>query len=147
MTEEDNIHPVVRLLAARMESHPEEFYFRPDAATPDDARWEGIIDWVRRRASSEELSVLNKPYLDAAHEVALEELMNGPERRAEKERLREEDNKRRAEILLRATTGTNAPGYYQNPYATGQNQLRNVSGLASETLPSIYGSLRNCLGK
>ncbi len=35
----DNIHPVVELLAARMESHPEEFQFQANSSLAVTGRW------------------------------------------------------------------------------------------------------------
>lgn len=104
MTEEDNIHPVIRLLVARMESHPEEFdlHERLDAPVYGTHRWEDIINRVNRWATEEEINLLSRPFMDAAHRDALDELMNGPERRAEEERIRQEEHRR----WMKAAQGT-----------------------------------------
>lgn len=94
--EKDNVHPVVRLLVARMESHPEEFdlHERLDAPVYGTHRWEDILNRVNRWATEEEINLLSRPFMDAAHRDALDELMNGPERRAEEERIRQEEHRR-----------------------------------------------------
>lgn len=99
--EEDNVHPVVRLLVARMESHPEEFDFDGHGYITNGVegydtqyRWEAVLARVKEWASGEDMAVLRKPYMDAIHRDALDELMNGPERRAEEERIRQEEHRR-----------------------------------------------------
>lgn len=132
--EEDTIHPVVRLLVARMESHPEEFYFDSywsgphPQPMPEEDRWHTIMENVRGWASAEELKLLNKPFLDAAHRAALDELLNGPERRAEEARRREEEHKRWASQMAHAQA--QVPGalvglgnYQQYQNTLGHNQL------------------------
>lgn len=131
--EEDTIHPVVRLLVARMESHPEEFYFDsywsgPHPQTmPAEDRWHTIMENVRGWASPEEIRLLNKPFLDAAHRAALDELLNGPERRAQERREREEEHRRWQQQML---SQRQAPGalsglgnYQQYQNALEQNAL------------------------
>lgn len=84
----NNIHPVVELLAARMESHPEEF---EDGLSH---RW-GV--WMSRLApfvTEAERVLLRGPVMQDIHEEVLDELMNGPERRAEEQRKRDEEVQR-----------------------------------------------------
>lgn len=90
----DNIHPVVRLLAARVESHPDEFDFEqgPDQSLYE-SRWGLVLERIKGWASEEDMAVLRKPFMDAIHRDTMDELLNGPERRAEEERLREEERK------------------------------------------------------
>lgn len=134
---EDNVHPVVRLLVARMESHPEEFYFdehwseirRANSLQVD--RWYTIMENVRGWASPEEIKLLNKPFLDAAHRAALDELMNGPERRAEEERIRQEEHKRwvkhtaAAQQMAGVVSNAGSPSPYNNQLQNAyQHQLQ-----------------------
>lgn len=78
-----NIHPAVELLLARMKSHPEEF---PRGG----GRWAGFLDNMQELLSEEETSLLKSHMrtirLDEVHEDIMDELLNGPERRAEAER-------------------------------------------------------------
>jgi hypothetical protein len=79
----DNIHPVVELLAARMESHPEEF-------NADDGRWAQFLDELIPFVTEEERVMLRKPMMQTIHEGVLDELLNGPERRRKAEEERNE---------------------------------------------------------
>lgn len=68
----DNIHEVVQLLAARLESHPEEF----NGPGFPGKRWDKvvavIIPWLR----DEERQVLRGIYMDRAHTLAMGELLS-----------------------------------------------------------------------
>jgi len=108
----DKIHPVVELLAARMESHPEEF---EDGLSH---RW-GV--WMSRLApfvTEAERVLLRGPVMQDIHEEVLDELMNGPERRAEEQRKREEEVQRHI-AQQRAAQQQQLQGYRQ---AMGQYQ-------------------------
>lgn len=74
----DNIHEVVQLLAARVESHPEEF----GTATSDfpGRRWDKVIAIILPWLTTEEKNILRDVYLTRAHGLAMEELLG--ERRA-----------------------------------------------------------------
>lgn len=78
----DNVHPVVRLLAARMESHPEEF---------TKGRWGMWVSALMEIATPEEKLLLRKARMDEIHNEVMDELLNGDERRAEVERKRMEE--------------------------------------------------------
>ena len=71
----NNIHPVVELLAARMESNPEEF--APDG----EGRWAQWLDELIPFVTEAERVMLRGPMMQTFHEQVLDELMNGPERR------------------------------------------------------------------
>jgi hypothetical protein len=140
MTEEDNIHPVVRLLAARMESHPEEFYFEAggDDLLSSEAldgryRWASILERVKEWASGEDTVVLRKPFMDAIHRDALDELMNGPERRAEEERKYRECLKHYGQQKSMAAQNL---GQYPNP-------LSSLSSLSSLSTGAYAAQMQN----
>lgn len=82
-------HDVVKLLLARMESHPEEFKIGDG---PVHQRWVHYIDMVQDYGNETDKAALNAKLrdivMDEVHEDALDELMNGPDRR----RKEEEDN-------------------------------------------------------
>lgn len=111
----DNVHPVVRLLAARMESHPEEF---------TNGRWGMWVSVLMELATPEEQLLLRKARMDEIHEEVMDELLNGDERRAEEERKRMEEAKQYAAQQQRMTA-LQMP----IPYSKVQgaiNQLQNV---------------------
>ncbi len=70
-----NIHPVVELLAARMESNPEEF--APDG----EGRWAQWLDELIPFVTEAERVMLRGPMMQTFHEQVLDELMNGPDKR------------------------------------------------------------------
>lgn len=96
----DNFHPLVELLLARMKSHPEEFeggaygevYATYDA--PTRYRWDNIMRQLAMLATPDENDALTTAVrnikLDALHREAMDELLNGDERRrkAEEDRIR-----------------------------------------------------------
>lgn len=72
----DNVHPVVQLLATRMESHPEEF---------TRGRWGMWVSALMEIATPEEKLLLRKARMDEIHNEVMDELLNGEARRAEEE--------------------------------------------------------------
>jgi hypothetical protein len=72
------LHDVVKLLVARMESHPEEF-------ARGMSRWAWMVEGVMTNCSEEERAALHaglRPIrLQQLHEDVLDELLNGDERR------------------------------------------------------------------
>lgn len=72
------LHDVVKLLLARMESHPEEF----ERGT---SRWAWMVEGVMTNCSEEERAALHaglRPIrLKQLHEDVMDELLNGEERR------------------------------------------------------------------
>lgn len=86
----DELHAVTRLLLKRMESHPEEF-------TRGANRWGGFVDDILGYGNEAEKTALNAALRDIrlgeVHEWVMDELLTGPERRAEEERQREEQLK------------------------------------------------------
>ena len=82
----DELHAVVRLLIARMESNPEEF-------KKNGNRWHSIVANVLGNCSEEEkreiIAALRPIRLKEFHEEMMDELFNGEDRRREdKERAR-----------------------------------------------------------
>lgn len=78
----DDLHDVVKLLLARMESHPEEF-------GRGSSRWGWMVEGVLTNCSEEERAALHaglRPIrLQQLHEDVMDELLSGPERRAEEQ--------------------------------------------------------------
>ena len=83
------MHEVVTLLLARMESNPEEFH--KDHSEPlgslDGRRWQRVIETIVMYGAEEEKQAIKhamrKIQLAKAHEDMMDELFNGPERRAQ----------------------------------------------------------------
>jgi hypothetical protein len=105
----DNIHPVVELLLARIESNPEEFGWT-------ESRWGYLLVQVEEYSSDEERrairAALRPIHLDELHQRMMDELFNGDERRAEAERNLMAAN-RTAQALGSISTIANL-GQYQN---------------------------------
>lgn len=136
----DNIHPVVELLAARMESHPEEF--KSDGS----GRWAEWLDQLIPFVTEEERVMLRKPMIQDIHEDVLDELLNGPERRAEEKRKREEDTKyqyAQARQHMAAQQGAaqqSALGQYQNAMGNALGSAPLGIGTQSPSQPLVIQS-------
>ena len=78
----DEPHAVVRLLLARIQSHPEEF-------KRGTARWVSITNQVEDWGSEADKQTINDALRDVrlteAHEEMMEELLNGEDRRRKEE--------------------------------------------------------------
>lgn len=127
---EDKMHEVVQLLLARMKSHPEEF-------TNGASRWGWMINDVMDHGTDEECAALKaglRPIrLQEVHELVLDELCNGEERRRKKQEEYEyERNMLKALGAKAQSTGT---------YTTYATQLQ---AAMTETKQSMLKSL---LGK
>lgn len=91
------LHDVVKLLLARMESHPEEFVadLSPEDSRSD--RWWQVIRCVSEYGTDAEREALEasirKVKLDKAHEAMMDELCNGDERRRKFEEEQEYETK------------------------------------------------------
>lgn len=89
----EDIHDVVELMLARMESHPEEFRVDQSDYALHDARWWKPLATIRDYGSKEEQALINAKLreiqLQQAHEWAMDELCNGEERRRKEEEERE----------------------------------------------------------
>lgn len=85
----DDMHEVVKLLLARMESHPDEFVENTgrDSVISDGIgdRWWRVLTFVEDYGTDEEQKAigagLRKIKLNRAHEIMMDELCNGEERR------------------------------------------------------------------
>lgn len=151
MSESENEpHEVVKLLIARMESHPEEFQRGM-------YRWYDTISNITEFGNEADKAALNaglrKIRLDEAHEVALDELLNGPERRAEAEREKLEIERVRMQSLQQqmAAQKYSQAQQQQHLYSQGalSSQLAGLSptgftpGLRGTSLTSIGTAINN----
>jgi hypothetical protein len=80
---EDEPHDAVKLLLARMESHPEEFRLK-DPSYHD--RWYNHMSAINTYGNEADIAALNAKVRDIrmaeVHEQIMDELLNGDERRA-----------------------------------------------------------------
>ena len=81
----DDLHAVVKLLLARMESHPEEFNGDMAERNSRSYHWWQAIRLVQENGTAEEKAAIDKGIrkikLQHAHEMVMDELLNGDERR------------------------------------------------------------------
>ena len=153
----DNIHPVVELLAARMESHPEEFQFQANSSLAVTGRWAiwiSQLGWHFNEAEKELIYGKAKELIfQRVHEEVLDELLNGEERRAEAEREREEIIRRGAQQqyasqLQQATLASQLPGTYLQGADLYNNQIAPTTlRLGNETIDEgLINSIKRKLG-
>jgi hypothetical protein len=110
----DEPHEVVKLLLARIESHPEEF---EGGMSSRHTRWRKALEDVFSNLTDEEAkplqSALNKVRLDEIHKSVMDELLNGDERR------RMEEAEYEAELIRKATILKANNQIYPNAQAVG----------------------------
>ena len=156
----DNLHEVVKLLLARMESHPEEFipaqedqdYIIRDATAN---RWWRAMSEVQEFGSEEEKKAIATKLrvlrLQQAHEWAMDELCNGEDRRR-KERERHELEKQRYAMAQQTamTQGTLQQYQNQHMYSNMQSALGAPSGTYYETTApentGLVATMKKALG-
>lgn len=80
----DKIHPVVQLLAQRMESHPEEFTFNDKGSLAVTGRWGAWIAQLGWHFNEEEKELIygkaKELIFNRIHGEVMDELLNGDER-------------------------------------------------------------------
>jgi hypothetical protein len=114
-------HDVVKLLAARMESHPEEF--APDG----EGRWAQWLDELIPFVTEAERVLLRGPMMQTFHEQVLDELMNGPERRRkEAEEQEYERNLKKSLMLTQQQMMQQAQQGLQNAYSNAYDVDRDM---------------------
>ncbi len=148
---EDKFHPLVELMLARMKSHPEEFEGEVGSSlyvpndVPVELRWSATLYAMEKYLISEEQEALQTSLrairMDAIHRYAMDELLNGDERR----RKEEEDRAQYAATMQTATASVAPQAYNQlrNAY-TSQSALRNA--YTSQSALGLVGSIRKGLG-
>jgi len=121
----DNVHEVVKLLAARMESHPEEFPVNPNGRLPIGGRWYAWLAQAEHLMNDAERTLIYDKAKEAIfqriHEEVLDELLNGEQRRAEEKAEHDAEVQR---LLAQAQTHSqsgyaNQAGAYQNLIGPG----------------------------
>ena len=121
-------HEAVTLLLARMKSHPEEF------ARSANPRWEPYVDLVNSYGNEKDTAAINAGMRDIrlaeVHAGVMEELCNGPERRAKEEADREYERRLMVKQAMQTSQYANLGQASINQYANAhaaigqyQNQL------------------------
>lgn len=137
-----NIHPVVELLVARMESHPEEF--EPNGG----GRWAEWLDRLIPFVTEKERVMLRKPMMQTIHEEVLDELLNGPDKRRKQEEEREYERNlimQQAQVAqqnsyAQQNTCASQLGSYQNAMAAAQGLTHGSGGAGLPVFTSPYSS-------
>ena len=115
----DNTHPLVELLAARAKSHPHEFLEEHESG----GRWLHALVVIERSGTAEDKALIAKTIgrvrMDEAHEWALDELLNGEQRRAE-ERRNKELMLQQSQALMRQQAQAQAQALAQQSQAQAQ---------------------------
>ena len=146
MTQNNEPHAVVRLLIARMESHPEEFKVA-DASFHD--RWYHHVHAVNTYGNEADNAALNAKLRDIrmaeTHERVMDELLNGPERRRKEEEEREYE---RSLMMQQAQRNTYSQQTLQNAYANQLSQLGQYAqaGGGGASLPVSTSPYQNAAG-
>jgi hypothetical protein len=146
----NEVHPVVELLIARMESHPEEFkddYLMSELSPANGSgRWLPATQAIQDHGSKRDVEALNaalsKIYMQRIHEWTMDELLNGEDRRREEE-------ERKKQLWLQQQQ-LHQQAYQQSPH------IRAGTGLLGAASPppqprlgedSLVQQLRKRLGK
>lgn len=136
----DGLHPVVELLLARMKSNPEEF----TSANDHEDRWGYAIETIEGYGSAEDKAALVEGLrsirLNEAHRWAMDDLLNGEERR----------ERERGESLKNQNAQINLQQYAQAKpmtFSTNSTHPANIIQLGQETLSeSVFGQIKSKLG-
>jgi hypothetical protein len=144
----DEPHDVVKLLVARMESHPEEFRV---GIGPE--RWVTYIDMVQDYGNEADKAALNAKLrsilMDELHEQVLDELMNGPERR--RKHAEDQEYERNMTRALQQSSYAQANQLLNQAYDYDLDKMVGVGTTAPTTkldvAPSILGALKKGLVK
>ena len=131
---EDNTHEVVKLLLARMKSHPEEF-----AAGAN--RWGWMVNDVLDHCSKEEAEAIKEGLrpirLQEIHEHVMDELCNGDERRR---KAQQEDEYQRQMVMQQYAA------QQSNALAGQYAQAQNLQSMQSMGIGNIAPSQKLTLG-
>lgn len=124
--EQADLHPLTKLMLARMESHPEEFDLDgPNTVLGHPDRWRRALKAIRDHAPQRDRELvrdkLDVILLQRAHEWAMDELLNGDERR-------ERENNLGILLAQQQTMVQQAMAQQVKLDATGLKQASNQSG-------------------
>ena len=145
-------HDVVKLLVARMESHPEEF--TPDEGGPYEVRWEEYVTGIEIHGNETDKTAIRAGLRDILlgkiHEEVLDELLNGPDKRRKEAEERELIMKsalvQQQAVQQQLAAQQQAYGQYQNALSAGElsaslGQANQAAGSLSETINRLKQAL------
>jgi polyribonucleotide nucleotidyltransferase len=151
---EDEPHEVVKLLLARMESHPEEFRLK-DPSYHD--RWYNHMSAINTYGNEADKAALAAKVRDirmgVIHEEVMEELLNGEDRRRKEEEDREYERNLSQSLQhlkqQQLRVGTLSGDMNPTGYASGGGGGGGVMGTltAAQPKPSPYDKIMNALKK
>jgi hypothetical protein len=142
----NEIHPVVELLIARMESHPEEFkddYMMSEVRpTAGSGRWLLATQAIQDHGSKRDVEALNvalsKIYMQRIHEWTMDELLNGEDRRREEEERKkqlwtqqQQAHAQMAQVNTGLQNANQLSSYQQSALSNIYNQQSAMLGAAS----------------
>ena len=152
-------HDVVKLLLARMESHPEEFRIGDG---PVHQRWVHHVDMIHDHGREADKAALNAKLrdiiMDELHEQVLDELLNGPDkRRKEAEENDYERNLARSLRHMQQSQYAQANQLLNQAYdvdldkmvgvgTTSPSTKLTVGTVSSDVAPGILNSIRKGFG-
>jgi hypothetical protein len=127
----DNVHPAVVLIVERTKSHPEEFAAGlepPGQLGAVQARWGRLLERMEPWLTPADRAYLDQHFramaMERIHADVMEELLNGPERRAELERQRIAYEAERSRMIKSGQVPPNAQlglkSYQAQAYAAAQ---------------------------
>lgn len=138
----DEPHDVVKLLLARMESHPEEFRIGEGVFH---LRWSHQIDTIHDHGSDADRAALNAKLrgilMDEVHEQVMDELCNGPERR--RKEAEENDYERNLSKTLAVLKASQVSQQVQQNLDTAFANAYDTA--SSDVAPDILNSIRKVL--
>jgi hypothetical protein len=134
----NEVHPVVELLIARTESHPEEFrddYLMSEVRpTVGSGRWFRVIHAIRDHGSEQDNAALSARLRDIRmqqiHEWTMDELLTGDDRRREEEEVKKRVWLQQQQLHQQA--------YQQSPHIRAGTQ--NLSQLGSYQQSAMLGA-------
>ena len=147
---EDKVHPLVELVLARIESHPEEFkaFSGPEDMIRPANRWDDAIYTINNHGSKADKDALNTKLdamrMEEAHARMLDELLNGEERRRKEREAYEEERKRYAIQAAQVQAyPQNLSTAIQNPYL---NAVAGAQALSYPRLGTAYDPITDTYG-
>ena len=140
----DDVHPAVVLIVERMKSHPEEFAAGLEAPRhlgSEGARWGRLLERMDPWLSDADKAYLDQHFralaMERIHHDMLDELMNGPERRAEEQRRTAAIAAQQAQMASQVLSQQAYQAQSQSGLTAYQAQAQLGSGITGKKATSI----------
>jgi len=149
----DELHPVVKLLVARMESHPQEFGRGPISNESED-RWWRVRETIENFGTEGERAAIQTAMreieLRNAHEWMMDELCNGDERRRKEREALEARRKvtyaAQSAQQQAASLQQQAVPQYGSQLASTVTGTNTLTDAYANTLTDAYANMKKALG-